>query len=101
MPRPVRDAVGRTYRRLPTRWRLGARYAEFTRLAEAAACWSVDECRAYQLAQLRAVLRHASESCPFYRSSFQAAGFQPDEVTALDDMWRCPLLEKQSLVRHL
>jgi phenylacetate-CoA ligase len=101
MPRPVRDAVGRTYRLLPTRWRLGARYAEFTGLAGAGAGWSVDDCRAYQFAQLRAVLRHAAESCPFYRSSFRRAGFHPDEVTALDDLQHCPLLDKQSLVRHL
>jgi phenylacetate-CoA ligase len=81
--------------------RLGARYGEFAELAAAGAEWSVDECHAYQITQLRTVLQHAVNSCPFYRMSFARAGFRPDSIRTPEDLRGCPLLSKQDLLRYL
>lgn len=101
MPGGVRLAAGRAYARLPARWRLGAHYPEFTELAQGGAGWSAEECAAYQIAQLRIVLRHAAGSCPYYARTFAEAGFRPESVQAPEDLNRCPLLDKQQLLRHL
>jgi phenylacetate-CoA ligase len=101
MPRYVRKTVGRTYRLLPARWRLGNRYAEFEKLASAGVDWWVREGEAYQLAELRSVLQHAMETCPYYRKSFATAGFHPDSLRSPTDLINCPLLEKTDLLQHL
>ncbi|HWN17732.1 MAG TPA: hypothetical protein VNO19_02340 [Gemmatimonadales bacterium] len=101
MPRGVRYALGRAYGLLPSRWRLGAHYGEFKRLAETGAQWSPEECSTYQLTQLRTVLRHAADSCPFYQRSFAEAGFHPEGIQSLDDLKGCPLLDKTDVQHHL
>lgn len=101
LPRRVRQAVGVTYSRLPQRWRLGARYGEFQALAQTGEQWSAEQARAYQLEQLRIVLQHAADSCPFYRKSFAQAGFRPADVHELDDLRSCPFTNKHDLLHHL
>jgi phenylacetate-CoA ligase len=101
LPQPMRRVVGRSYAHLPVSWRLGTRYAEFKELALGGERWSLDEACDYQLQQLRTVLRHAADSCAFYRQRFAEAGFDPRRLESLDDMARCPLLEKRDLQEHL
>lgn len=101
LPGRMRYAIGGAYKHLPKRWRLGARYGEFTTLAGAGETWSADERHAYQLEQLQLVLRHAANHCPFYRDRFAQAGFDPDDLRSADDMQECPGTEKQDLLDHL
>lgn len=101
MPRQVRYAVGRAYGLLPQRWRLGARYGEFKALAATGTQWTSEESWGYQLTQLRTVLQHAADSCPFYQKSFARAGFRPDSIRDPEDLKACPLLEKKDLQHHL
>src|SRR4051794_30889812 len=93
LPHPVRRAVGQSYARLPSRWRLGARYSEFKDLARLGEHWSLAEAQTYQLTQLRSVLAHANASCAFYQRRFAEAGFNPDSVGSLSDIQQCPTVE--------
>lgn len=101
LPRAVRWAAGRGFRGLPERWRLGAAYADFEKLAVTAAEWSPDQIWDYQLRRLRETLGHAQAHCPFYRRSFAAAGFEPHTLQSPSDLARCPLLEKRNLLESL
>jgi len=101
MPAAVRYAIGRGYGLLPIRWRLGAAYGQFTQLAAIGADWTAEECWAYQLSQLRTVLRHAADSSPFYQRSFARAAFHPDSLHDPEDLQACPTLGKEDLQRHL
>ena len=101
LPQRVRAAIGGTYRRLPKRWRQGTRYDEFVALARSAEEWTEEQLREYQLTQLRTVLTHAAETCPFYRDRFAAAGFQPSRLRSLDDLAGCPPTTKRDLLEHL
>ena len=76
------DAVahGGGFRRLPQTWRLGSRYAEFADLAKSGESWSPAEIQEYQLRQLRMVLHHAANFCPYYQRSFADAAFRPEHV---------------------
>jgi phenylacetate-CoA ligase len=53
--------------------------------------------RRYQTARLRALLRHAYETVPFYRRRFDEAGFHPDQFRTLDDLQRVPLTPKADI----
>jgi phenylacetate-CoA ligase len=58
---------------------------------------SVDELRAVQVERLRTTVRHAYDNVPFYRSSFDAAGVHPDDVTSLEDLAKLPFTTKADL----
>ncbi len=57
----------------------------------------VNKMKELQLERLRWSVRHAYENVPFYRKSFDSAGFNPDQLRSLDDMRRVPFLEKQNM----
>lgn len=49
-----------------------------------------------QLDRLQKVVRHAAAHVPYYRESFEEAGFRPDQLVSLEDMQRIPILTKSS-----
>ena len=100
LPQWSQSVLGTVYRQLPQAWRLGFRYAEFAELARASESWSVEEIQQYQLKQLRLVLHHAANFCPYYQKVFARTAFRPESVRTLDDMANCPLLEKRDLIEH-
>lgn len=57
---------------------------------------SRDDLRALQLAKLRCVAAWAAERSPFYRRSFAAAGFEPEQLRSFDDLQRIPLLTRDA-----
>src|SRR5439155_24448301 len=89
--------LGTAYRQLPQAWRLGLRYAGFAELAKVAEAWSVGETQEYQLKQLRIVLHHAANFCPYYQRTFAKTAFRPESVSTLDDMANCLLLGMREL----
>ncbi len=52
---------------------------------------------AIQLKRLRAVLERVYNNVPFYRNSFDAAGFMPTDLKGLDDLQRLPFTTKQDM----
>lgn len=101
LPQRAKVALGAGYRRLPQRWRLGARFDEFRTLATDVESWSESEIAAYQLQQLREVLRHAGAHSPFYARRFREAGFDPWAMSDLSELAACPYLTKSDLATHL
>src|SRR5262245_23031415 len=59
-----------------------------------------DELRRLQFCRLSALLSHAHARCPFYRERFDDVGFRPEDIRALEDIQRLPILEKSDLQRH-
>ena len=100
LPRPVKTAIGWSYRQLPEGFRLGSRYREFVDLASSCESWSPTQIQEYQLAQLREVLTHAAANCPYYARRFAEAHFVPGKLQSLEDMERCPPLTKQDMLLH-
>jgi phenylacetate-CoA ligase len=100
LPATLQVLIGKTYRCLPERVRLGKAYPEFRRLAHDVERWSVEEIRAYQIKELRRVLHHAANHCPYYQQKFMRAAFRPEGIRDLSDLEQCPLLEKSELLEH-
>src|SRR5881628_2067065 len=80
LPSWVRRPLGRFYGRLPQSWRGGACYHGFKDLALAGEHWTLEQIQIYQLKQLRIVLHHAVQHCPFYQKAFAQAGFKPERL---------------------
>lgn len=58
------------------------------------------EVRARQEAALRAIVRHAAATCPFYRESWAAAGIDPAQVRTSEDLRRLPIVTKDDIRRR-
>lgn len=100
LPQSVQSFSGFAYRCLPRSIRLGKRYGEFEELSRAAERWSPEQIQEYQLKQLRLVLHHAANFCPYYQERFTKAAFRPEFVRELEDLKDCPLLQKRDLIEH-
>ncbi len=59
-----------------------------------------EELESLQLAALQRLLRHAFESCPYYRQEWQAAGLRMESVQSLVDFARWPVLGKPQIREH-
>lgn len=89
------------YTRLVSRWlfplheRLkGHDSARLLRRMERTQWWSAQQLQEWQLARLRALLRHAGQHVPYYRELFARLGFDPAQVQQLADLARLPVLRK-------
>ena len=58
---------------------------------------STDELQALQLGRLQTTLQRVYEHVPHYRSAFDAAGIQPDDLNELADIARYPFTSKADL----
>ena len=67
-------------------------------LLERAQWWPPDRLGDYQMRRLRAVLTHAAADVPFWRTAFAAAGVQPDQVRAVSDLRRLPVVTKRTVL---
>lgn len=79
--------------------RLGstAAVAAIARHERAVPFWPIARIEALQLRRVRAALRHAQASVPFYRDSLQRWGLDPDRVRSAADLARLPMIDGSDL----
>ena len=58
---------------------------------------SIDEIRALQLTRLRQSLAHAYQNSAVYKSKFDAAGVNPEDLKSLEDLSKVPFTTKADL----
>lgn len=57
----------------------------------------VQKMQELQLERMKWSLQHAYKNVPFYKDSFDKAGFHPDKFKSLEDMRHVPFLNKQDM----
>jgi phenylacetate-CoA ligase len=62
--------------------------------------WNIGQLREYQLARLKVLLRHAYQYSRFYQDKFDSIHIHPDDIVALDDLKRLPVLTKDELLQN-
>jgi phenylacetate-CoA ligase len=72
--------------------------AAIARHERAVPFWPIARIEALQLRRIRAALRHAQASVPFYRDSLQRWGLDPDRVQSAADLARLPMIDGSDLV---
>jgi phenylacetate-CoA ligase len=75
----------------------GLRTIRTIRLALEASHWPAERIRARQEELLRALLQHAYDKVPMYRTLYDEAGFHPSAFRSLDDLATVPPLSKALL----
>jgi len=98
-PQPVKSLVGRAYRTLPSRVRLGKAYEDHLATAQGVEHWDAAQIEHYQIAALRDALLAAAEA-PFYKECFAAAGVDPAKFESLEQLRAYPLLNKQDMLQY-
>jgi hypothetical protein len=91
MPNVLKQAMGWSYRQLPTSFRLGARYGEFRRLTEETA--SVEDVQGYQQALCQTLIQVGI--IVRFSATVRQVGFSAGVGQERDDLRQCPLLTKQ------
>ena len=74
-----------------------SRHLDYLRFLEKTQFDPPEVVRARQLAMLRAMLRHAFATVPYYRRTWTAAGVHPHDVRTLDDLRHFPVVTKADL----
>lgn len=86
-------------------WKLNSRrYASpFERMlaeAEERLAWAPDKLLEFRNVRLRAFVRHAADTVPYYRRLFRDIGFDPDSVFAPEDLSALPVLTKSEAIEQ-
>src|SRR4029079_15925967 len=81
-------------------WKAGSPHLNLLRTLRRSQFDSPDALRGRQLAAVRAIVRHAWDTVPFYRDRWAAAGLHPDAVRTLDDLRQFPVLTKAHIRAH-
>lgn len=82
------------------RERYGGRYSEYRDLLEKMERASRAELDAYQDERLRAIVRHAYDTVPYYRTRFDERRLTPDDIRGRRDLYKIPLLTRDDIKRH-
>ena len=47
--------------------------------------------------KLRAIIRHAYQTVPFYHKLFKTHGIEPQAIRSVDDLWKLPMITKKDV----
>ncbi|NLX13351.1 MAG: phenylacetate--CoA ligase family protein [Phycisphaerales bacterium] len=100
-PSAVKSGLALILEGIPTSVMLGRRFRENLRFIKQAQWWDIEQCQAYQLAQLQRIGRLANDKCPYYRRIFHQIGFHPAELKQIEDLTALPTIDKQTLRQNL
>src|SRR5262249_23233988 len=62
--------------------------------------WDRERHEAEQLAQLQKLMKHAWDTCPYYRKTWQEAGLSPESIQSLADLQRWPQITRETIREH-
>lgn len=88
------------YSTLLDRERYAGRFGEFRDLLAKAEWFSRSELEAYQDERLRAIVKHAYETVPFYRRRFDECKLKPSDIRSQGDLPKVPLLTRDDVRAH-
>jgi phenylacetate-CoA ligase len=101
LPPSAKAAVASVVGVLPPSLPLGKRFRQNLAFVRQAQYWPADQALTYQIEKLRGVLTLAYHRTAFYRRTFDAAGFRPEDFRSPEDLRRLPTIDKQTLRDHL
>jgi phenylacetate-CoA ligase len=100
-PKWVKKSVGHLATCVPPAWLLGSGFRGAYGLAKQADRWAREQATTYQLEQLKRICSLAGSQNEYHHRVFIASGFDPTEMKSLEDFRRLPLIDKNTVRRHL
>jgi phenylacetate-CoA ligase len=96
----VQTKLRMIYGRIPARLKLGSEFADYSEELLRNERRPRAEQDAMQLAKLRELIEHCWNRVPFYKASFDRAGFKPGHLKTIADFGKLPLLSREDLRDH-
>jgi phenylacetate-CoA ligase len=62
--------------------------------------WRVKQLQALQARKLRAIVRHAYYTVPFYHRRFRSVGLRPDDIRTVSGLSKLPRTTRQDIIEH-
>lgn len=102
LPLPLRRGLGWVKRQVSPHWIWESKqFQEYFDFLQKSQWWSLEELKAYQLAQLQDLVKFAYEKVPFYQRSFKDRHLKPSDIKTLDDLQLLPLITKEEVRNHI
>ncbi len=101
LPRGIKSVVGSALQYVPLEYLIGRQFKITLRFLEDAQWWPIERSRDYQLVELRRICKIAYERTSFYRRSFDAAGFHPQDLGKVEDIRLLPTIDRATIRENL
>ncbi|HUV67629.1 MAG TPA: hypothetical protein VMW24_27295 [Sedimentisphaerales bacterium] len=102
LPLPLRRAYGWVKRQCSPHWLWDTKeFQEYFDFLQKSEGWSLEELEAYQLEQLKELVKFAYEKVPYYQRSFREGRLNPSDIKTLDDLQLLPLITKEEVRNHI
>lgn len=102
LPLSLRIPLGRVKRQFTPHWLWDSKeFREYFDFLQKSQWWSLEELKAYQLEQLKELVKFAYEKVPYYQKSFKENKIHPADIKTLDDLQILPLISKQEVRNHI
>ena len=102
LPLPLRRGAGWIKRQISPHWLWDSKeFQEYFEFLQKSQWWSLDELKAYQLEQLKRLVKFAYEKVPYYQRSLKVKHLNPSDIKTLDDLQLLPLITKEEVREHL
>jgi phenylacetate-coenzyme A ligase PaaK-like adenylate-forming protein len=99
-PIPLQNAMVSGYGLLQRKERLSPSFRRILAELEKTERWGLEELEALQALRLQKLICHAYENVPYYRRVFEERRLTPSDIRTPDDLYKLPILTKQSVRRH-
>src|SRR5882757_1626878 len=76
------------------------RYVERSRFLEASQWWRPEQIVEFQWTEVKALLKHAFDSVPYYQQKYRAAGASFEDIRSWADFQRLPSLSREEIQQN-
>jgi len=102
LPLPVRMAAGWVKRKISPHWLWESKeFKKYFDFIQQSQWWSLEELKAYQLEQLKSLVKFSYENVPYYQRSFREKRIHPSDIKTLEDIQLLPLITKEEVRSHV
>ena len=101
LPSYLQNCIDEIWYCLPQDFKFGSAYSKMLNLLIEKDGWSKDKIDFWRNEEIRKVLIHAYNTCPFYNKHFKAAGFNPMTYRYIEDLENIPPINKDIVQDNL
>lgn len=76
-------------------------YVKWIEFLESSENWTREQIEAYQLQEIKKIVRHAYENTPGYHELYAKSGVMPEDIKTIDDFRKLPFIEKETIRDNL
>ena len=76
---------------------IGTNMLKYLKMVEETQWWSPAQLREFQNEKLRALVKHAYQSVPYYHRIFEERGLTDNDLQTVEDLQKLPILTKNEI----